>query len=145
MHDADRPKHTLSNVQKSKNNKNNSPGPFRQLFPRAQKSKNCRPLNKIYHFNGPLFFFSGKQKRKTENSSEPGDSSRNLFDPLVGGHFTFHHPKKGPKLAELPARRHFQRLRCPKAFPPSPSPEKHSPSSKYQPGEGRKSLPTWQG
>ena len=31
------------------------------------------------------------------------------------------------------AKRRFQRLRCPKAFPPSPSPEKHIPSSKYQP------------
>lgn len=32
------------------------------------------------------------------------------------------------------SKRRFQRLRCPKAFPPSPSPEKHIPSSKYQPG-----------
>ena len=36
----------------------------------------------------------------------PGDSSRDLFDPLVGGHLTFegfmdHHTKKGTKNCQV--------------------------------------------
>ena len=34
----------------------------------------------------------------------------------------------------FPPEAHFQRLRCPKAFPQLPSPEKRIPGSKYQPG-----------
>ena len=92
-------KNTLSNVKKKhqKTTKNNSPGAS-QLFPRVQKSKNCRPLNfeQYLPIQRPMLF--GKKTQR--NSSEPGDSSRDLLipdcwrslNPLKGSRF--HHPQK---------------------------------------------------